>query len=51
MAIGFNTNSPDYKAVGNCIICKTQSENIVDHWLGGRRRHGIVCEKCIQEKA
>ena len=49
MALGFNTDSPDHKEVGKCTICKAQSENIVDYWLNGRRKHGIVCEKCIQE--
>lgn len=52
MAIGFHTNSKDHEIVGKCQLCGIQSENYVN-WLDENkiRKHDIICQKCITEKA
>jgi len=48
--IGFNVDSPDYKMVGKCRVCKKPSENMVNYWKNGIDTYGIVCEECINER-
>lgn len=48
MTIGFNTDSPEHKIVGQCRICKNTSEHLVNWNEHGRRAHGIICEECCE---
>jgi UPF0176 protein len=51
MAIGFNTNSPEYQTVGKCDLCGAPSENIIDYFDdAGVRHHGIVCQNCLDTR-
>ncbi len=49
--MGFNTDSPEHKPIGRCLLTGEASENYVDFVdpLTGRRRHGIVSETAIEQ--
>lgn len=46
-AIGFNVDSDEHKIVGQCRICKSPSENLVNYWKGKDDVYGIICKDCI----
>lgn len=48
-AIGFNTDSKNYKMIGKCRICGNKSENLEDYFDGKRNSYGIICLDCIKK--